>query len=119
MIPPAEMVAVKIIDKTKLNKEGLQQQSQEVRLLSRLSEYEHPNIVKLYQVIDTKTKLYLVMEYCGRDVCDLYDYIQKKLGGSGLQEFEAKHIFRQVNLAYILMFDLWTSHGLSSLSTDL
>lgn len=36
------------------------------------------------------------MEYCGRDVCDLYDYIQKKLGGSGLEESEAKHIFRQV-----------------------
>lgn len=50
----------------------------------------------ILQVIDTKSKLYLVMEYCGRDVCDLYDYIQKKLGGSGLDESEAKHIFRQV-----------------------
>ena len=48
---PAELVAVKIIDKTKLNKEGLLQQSQEVRILSRLSQHEHPNIVKLYQVI--------------------------------------------------------------------
>lgn len=46
----AELVAVKIIDKSKLNKEGLLQQSQEVRILSRLSQHEHPNIVKLYQV---------------------------------------------------------------------
>lgn len=55
----------------------------------------------LLQVIDTKSKLYLVMEYCGRDVCDLYDYIQKKLGGSGLDESEAKHIFRQVTFTCI------------------
>lgn len=44
------------------------------------------------------------MEYCGRDVCDLYDYIQKKLGGSGLEELEAKHIFRQVTS--IISFDM-------------
>lgn len=56
-----EYVAVKVIDKTKLNNEGLQQLGLEIRLLSRLSEQQHPNIVKLYQVIDTKTKLYLVM----------------------------------------------------------
>lgn len=56
-----ELVAVKIIDKTKLTAEALQQLSLEVSLLSRLSEHEHPNIVKLYQVINTKTKLYLVM----------------------------------------------------------
>ena len=49
------------MDKTKLNQESLQQHSQEVRVLTRLSEHEHPNIVKLYQVINTKTKLYLVM----------------------------------------------------------
>ncbi|RWS05354.1 protein kinase-like protein 6, partial [Dinothrombium tinctorium] len=91
-----ELVAVKIIDKARLNNEGLQQLGLEIRLLSRLSEHEHPNIVKLYQVIDTKTKLYLVMEYCGRDVCDLYDYIQKRNSGNGLKESEAKHIFRQI-----------------------
>ena len=61
-----ELVAVKIIDKLRLNNENLQQLGQEIRLLSRLSEKEHPNIVKLYQVIDTKTKLYLVMEYPGK-----------------------------------------------------
>lgn len=38
-----------------------------------------------------------VTEYCGRDVCDLYDYIQKRNSGSGLKESEAKYIFRQVS----------------------
>ncbi|RWS25908.1 protein kinase-like protein 6 [Leptotrombidium deliense] len=91
-----ELVAVKIIDKAKLGNEGLQQLGLEIRLLSRLSEQEHPNIVKLYQVIDTNMKLYLVMEYCGRNVCDLYDYIQKRNSGNGLKETEAKYIFRQI-----------------------
>lgn len=57
----AELVAVKIVDKTKLTPESLQQHNLEVKLLSRLSEHEHPNIVRLYQVINTKSKLYLVM----------------------------------------------------------
>jgi len=92
-----ELVAVKIIDKLRLNHENLQQLGQEIRLLSRLSEKEHPNIVKLYQVIDTKTKLYLIMEYPGRDVCDLYDFIEKNnTQRSGLNEKVAKHIFRQI-----------------------
>lgn len=60
------------------------------------------NEPSFFQVIDTKSKLYLVMEYCGRDVCDLYDYIQKKLGGSGLEESEAKHIFRQVIIVTLI-----------------
>lgn len=90
-----ELVAVKIIDKMKLKKEGLRQLGLEIKLLSRLSEKEHPNIVKLYQVIDTKTKLYLVMEYPGKDVCDLYDYIDRK-SSKGLKENEARHIFRQI-----------------------
>jgi len=61
MLSLAELVAVKIVDKTKLNHENLQQHSQEIKVLARLSEHEHPNIVKLYQVINTKTKLFLVM----------------------------------------------------------
>lgn len=60
-MPLAELVAVKIVDKTKLTAESLQQHNLEVKLLSRLSEHEHPNIVRLYQVINTKSKLYLVM----------------------------------------------------------
>lgn len=54
-------MAVKIIDKLRLKNENLKPLGQEIRILSRLSEKEHPNIVKLYHVIDTKYKLYLVM----------------------------------------------------------
>ncbi|XP_074598221.1 uncharacterized protein LOC141852949 [Brevipalpus obovatus] len=91
-----ESVAVKIIDKVKVGKDGLQQIGLEIKMLSRLSEKEHPNIVKLYQVIDTKTKLYLVMEYPGKDVCDLYDYLHFRSNCKGLCESEARHIFLQI-----------------------
>ncbi|CAG2179122.1 unnamed protein product, partial [Oppiella nova] len=105
-----ESVAIKIIDKAKLNKEGLQQLGIEIRLWSRLSEHEHENVVKLYQVIDTRTKLYLVMEYCGQDVCDLYDHIQRRNHGNGLRESEAKHIFRQICCAISYCHSLQIVH---------
>jgi len=40
---------------------------------------QHPFVVRLYDVIDTQTKLYLVLEFA--DGGDLYDYIMKHEGG--------------------------------------
>ncbi|UXI16995.1 Kaptin [Sarcoptes scabiei] len=105
-----EHVAVKIVDKSKLTKEGLEQLSCEIKLWSILSRHEHPNVVKLYQCIDTRTKLYLVMEYCGSDVCDLYDHIQKRNDGNGLEEDEAKFIFRQICQAIFYCHSLKIVH---------
>ncbi|XP_025917750.1 serine/threonine-protein kinase MARK2-like, partial [Apteryx rowi] len=53
-------VAVKIIDKTQLNSSSLQKLFREVRIMKVLN---HPNIVKLFEVIETEKTLYLVMEY--------------------------------------------------------
>jgi serine/threonine protein kinase len=53
---------------------------------------QHPNVVHLYEVIDTQTKLYLVMEL--GDGGDLYEYIMKR--PSGLSEAEACFYFAQV-----------------------
>ncbi|KAH9422280.1 hypothetical protein DERP_002577 [Dermatophagoides pteronyssinus] len=108
-----EHVAIKIVDKIKLTKEGLEQLSSEIKLWSILSRNEHPNVVKLYQCIDTRTKLYLVMEYCGNNVCDLYDYIQKKNDGDGLDSMEAKHIFKQICKA------IYYCHSLKIVHRDL
>ncbi|OTF79920.1 protein kinase-like protein [Euroglyphus maynei] len=105
-----EHVAIKIVDKIKLTKEGLEQLSCEIKLWSILSRHEHPNVVKLYQCIDTRTKLYLVMEYCGNNVCDLYDYIQKKNDGDGLDANEAKHIFKQICKAIFYCHSLKIVH---------
>lgn len=53
---------------------------------------QHPNVVRLYEVIDTQTKLYLILEL--GDGGDLYDYIMRHDGGLG--EDMAREYFRQI-----------------------
>uniref|UniRef100_A0A8C7XLM4 non-specific serine/threonine protein kinase n=1 Tax=Oryzias sinensis TaxID=183150 RepID=A0A8C7XLM4_9TELE len=54
-----QLVAVKIIDKTKLDVLAASHLLQEVRCMRLV---QHPNVVQLHEVIDTPTTLYLVME---------------------------------------------------------
>ena len=82
-----EKVAVKVIDKMKLDQMTRTQMMQEVRLMKLV---QHPNVVRLYEVIDTQTKLYLVLEL--GDGGDMYDYIMKHEGGLG--EDRARKYFR-------------------------
>jgi len=84
-----EKVAVKVIDKMKLDQATRMQMLQEVRLMKLV---QHPNVVRLYEVIDTQTKLYLVLEL--GDGGDMYDYIMKHEGGLG--EDKARKYFRQI-----------------------
>lgn len=53
---------------------------------------QHPHVVRLYEVIDTQTKLYLILEL--GDGGDLYDYIMRHDGG--LSECLAREYFRQI-----------------------
>ena len=64
-------VAIKIIDKTQLNPGSLQKLFREVRIMKTV---DHPNIVKLFQVIETEKTLYLVMEYA-RSVHSLSNFL--------------------------------------------
>lgn len=84
-----ERVAVKVIDKMKLDSATRLQMLQEVRLMKLV---QHPYVVRLYEVIDTHTKLYLVLEFA--DGGDMYDYIMRHEGG--LEEATAKKYFRQI-----------------------
>ena len=84
-----EKVAVKVIDKTKLDEVSRAHLFQEVRCMKLV---QHPNVVRLYEVIDTQTKLYLILEL--GDGGDLYDYIMRH--ENGLDQESARHYFRQV-----------------------
>ena len=53
----------------------------------------HPHIIRLYEVIETPTDIFLVMEYVKSG--ELFDYIVEK---GRLQEDEARKIFQQVGL---------------------
>ncbi len=48
------------MDKTKLDEDNLNKTKREVEVMKKL---KHPNIIKLYQVIDTDDTLFLVTEY--------------------------------------------------------
>lgn len=56
-----QSVAIKVINKKKITGSGLMSNiKREITIMSRL---QHPNIVKLHEVLATKTKIYFVMEF--------------------------------------------------------
>lgn len=67
---------------------------------------QHPHVVRLYEVIDTQTKLYLILELA--DGGDLYDYIMRH--ESGLSEKLAKEYFRQIVRAISYCHELHVVH---------
>jgi MAP/microtubule affinity-regulating kinase len=81
-------VAIKIIDKTNMDEKKLAKLHREVRIMKMLN---HPNIVKLYEVIETKHTLFLVMEYVSGG--ELYDYL---VAHGRMKEKEARVKFRQI-----------------------
>lgn len=80
--------AVKIIDKRAFDPSKLSKLSREVRIMRLLN---HPNIIELYEVIETETKIFLVMEYSKGG--ELYDYI---VVNGKFSEDEARKKFRQI-----------------------
>ncbi|XP_043095435.1 MAP/microtubule affinity-regulating kinase 4 isoform X2 [Puntigrus tetrazona] len=81
-------VAIKIIDKTQLNPTSLQKLFREVRIMKTL---RHPNIVQLFEVIETEKTLYLVMEYASGG--EVFDYL---VSHGRMKEIEARAKFRQI-----------------------
>lgn len=87
-IPTMKEVAIKIIDKTALNPSSLKKLFREVTIMKML---DHPNIVKLYEVIDSSRTLYLVMEYASGG--EVFDYL---VAHGRMREKEARAKFRQI-----------------------
>ncbi|XP_011666724.1 MAP/microtubule affinity-regulating kinase 3 isoform X4 [Strongylocentrotus purpuratus] len=87
-IPTGKEVAIKIIDKTQLNPSSLQKVYREVKIMKLL---DHPNIVKLFEVIETDKTLYLAMEYASGG--EVFDYL---VAHGRMKEKEARAKFRQI-----------------------
>lgn len=75
---------------------------------------QHPNIVRLYEVIDTQTKLFLILELGDYD---MYEYIMKN-PDRGCMEIEAQQYFSQIIKAidychtlHVVHRDLKVSNG--------
>ena len=100
-IHTGEKVAIKILNKEKLFEEALednlangiegcdiQKIRKEINILKRL---RHKNVIQLYEIMESKTNLYLVMEYC--EGKELFDYIVRN---KYLSEKEACRFFQQI-----------------------
>lgn len=59
--PTGERIAIKVYDRFKLME--VQRKKSALREIKILNRLKHPNIVKLYEAIDTSKYVYLVMEY--------------------------------------------------------
>ncbi|XP_010538566.1 PREDICTED: CBL-interacting serine/threonine-protein kinase 12-like [Tarenaya hassleriana] len=87
-VKSGESVAIKVIDKEKVLKDGLIAHiKREISILRRV---RHPNIVQLFEVMATKAKIYFVMEYVRGG--ELFNKVAK----GRLKEEVARKYFQQL-----------------------
>ncbi|CAH8385359.1 unnamed protein product [Eruca vesicaria subsp. sativa] len=85
-----QLVAIKTIDKKRTAKAGMEPRIiREIEAMRRL--HHHPNILKIHEVMATKTKIYLVMELAAGG-----EIFTKILRSGRLQEPEARCYFQQL-----------------------
>ena len=99
---PHKRVAVKVIDLKKFKGASLEMLESEIEIHSSL---EHPNIVRLLEVVKTPHSYYLVMEYCPHG--NLREYISQK---KQLTESNAIEIVNQLLGAYRHLLDQGVVH---------
>uniref|UniRef100_A0A6Q2YTB6 non-specific serine/threonine protein kinase n=1 Tax=Esox lucius TaxID=8010 RepID=A0A6Q2YTB6_ESOLU len=84
----SDKVAIKVLDKTRLNVQTQKLLSREISCMEAL---QHANIVRLYEVVESHSRLYLVLEYAGGG--DLHTHICSE---GRLSEPVAKITFAQI-----------------------
>uniref|UniRef100_A0A915DZD9 Protein kinase domain-containing protein n=1 Tax=Ditylenchus dipsaci TaxID=166011 RepID=A0A915DZD9_9BILA len=81
-------VAIKIVDKRRLDSENLAKIYREIQVLKHI---KHPHIIKLYQVMESSNMLYLVTEFAKNG--EIFDLISKQ---RRLSEENAREKFWQI-----------------------
>ncbi|CAG9529705.1 unnamed protein product [Cercopithifilaria johnstoni] len=83
-----EKVAIKIMDKSKMNEMTQKLLAHEIKTMEQL---HHPNIIRLFECVETTSRVYLIMEYAGSG--ELYSHIQCH---GKLSENVCKPLFAQI-----------------------
>jgi len=84
-----EPVAIKVVDKEKVLKHKMVEQIK--REISTMKLIKHPNVVRIYEVMGSKTKIYIVLEYATGG--ELFDIIANH---GRMREDEARRYFQQL-----------------------
>uniref|UniRef100_A0A453HQV9 non-specific serine/threonine protein kinase n=1 Tax=Aegilops tauschii subsp. strangulata TaxID=200361 RepID=A0A453HQV9_AEGTS len=82
-------VAIKILDKEKLLKHKMVEQIK--REIATMKLIKHPNVVRIHEVMGSKTKIYIVLEYVTGG--ELFDTI---VNHGRMREDEARRYFQQL-----------------------
>eukprot|EP01033_Poteriospumella_lacustris_P004455 gene4455-3185_t len=88
-MPTGEKVAVKILEKSRIKEAAdVRRVNREIKILKKA---RHPNVIQLYEVLDTQNAIYLIMECC--DGGEMFDFIvaQKRVN-----EVQACKFFHQI-----------------------
>jgi 5'-AMP-activated protein kinase catalytic alpha subunit len=84
-----QKVAIKIINKQKMHQMNMHEKlSREINILKMMA---HPHVIRMYELIDSPTELFMVMEYVSGG--ELFDYIVHKVR---LRESESRRLFQQI-----------------------
>ena len=84
-----EKVAIKILEKDKIQDVAdVERVAREIHILKIV---RHPNVIQMYEIIETQKQLYLIMEYA--EGGELFDYIVSK---KRLDEKEACGVYQQI-----------------------
>ncbi|KAL6052206.1 non-specific serine/threonine protein kinase [Balamuthia mandrillaris] len=83
-------VAVKILNRSKIK--AIKNMDEKIRReIQILKLFRHPHIIKLYEVIETTSDIFMIMEYVSGG--ELFDYI---VANGRLSEDEARKFFQQI-----------------------
>lgn len=100
-----DKVAVKVIDKSKLDQKTQRMLAREIANMDTLA---HPNIIRLFEVVETLSRIHLVVEFAGGG--ELFNTITTQ---GRMSEGQAASVFTQVLSAITYL------HGLSIIHRDI
>lgn len=82
-------MAVKILEKEKINdQKDVERITREIKILKKV---RHPNVIQLYEIIETEKELFMIMEHANGG--ELFDYIVRH---TRLSEKQAAKLFAEL-----------------------